>query len=72
MFRRDARENEKIQYSNVLDFQGKTPVWIPACEVDFESASSTIPTHRQLTANYYNTSGAGIQEISAPEAKVLK
>ena len=46
MFRRDARENEKIQYSNVLDFQGKTPVWTPVCEVDFESASSTIPTHR--------------------------
>ena len=41
MFRRDARENEKIQYSNVLDFQGKTPVWTPACEVDFESSSST-------------------------------
>ena len=69
MFRRDARENEKIQYSNVLDFQGKTPVWTPACEVDFESTTSTnsiTPASRC----YYTAWRAEIQEKTSEKCVI--
>ena len=65
----DARENEKIQYSNVLDFQGKTPVWIPACEVDFESTTSTNSITPALPGYYTIPHGkiqARIAKISLP------
>ena len=66
MFRRDARENEKIQYSNVLDFQGKTPIWTPACEVDFESSSSTNSNTPATLPQHYTIRLSKMQALFLP------
>ncbi len=57
-----ARSSD-IQRSFLSGAGGGTRTHTPSLATDFESASSTIPTHRQVTGNYYNTSAGASQEV---------
>ena len=56
-------QSSDIQRSFLSGAGGGTRTHTPSLATDFESASSTIPTHRQVTGNYYNTSAGASQEV---------